>query len=267
MASRVTRDHHNLRRNLKLNGNYISNEGSNKGIIINDSGTGYLPPAATSPQYPALIELTEVVVRDPGIGYNCGVDQLTITPSNGTVLSYQCDPFGKIKSVKVDKGGRFTELPNITMDTETGFNARFVPVFDIVRDPKPIEPFVGDVVQVYDLVGLQVVGYVDGKAYYGNTYYSEGIKYAGTTADTGSDIRVWDTRQESITQEAVLVGYVEGEPYYGATHRMPDGRLMTGEEHTSYSQVIDNPVTQSTLMSQSESDMESSSENITGGYS
>ena len=48
---------------------------------------------------------------------------------------------------------------------------------------------------------------------------------------------------------------------------MPDGRLMTGEEHTSYSQVIDNPVTQSTLMSQSESDMESSSENITGGYS
>ena len=236
-------------------------------VIINDSGTGYLPPAATSPQYPALIELTEVVVRDPGIGYNCGVDQLTITPSNGSVLSYQCDPFGKIKSVKVDKGGRFTELPKIMMDTETGFNAKFVPVFDIVRDPKPIEPFVGYVVQVYDLVGLSVVGYVDGKAYYGNTYYSEGIKYAGTTADTGSDIRVWDTRQESITQEAVLVGYVEGEPYYGATHRMPDGRLMTGEEHTSYSQVIDNPVTQSTLMSQSESDMESSSENITGGYS
>ena len=114
---------------------------------------------------------------------------------------------------------------------------------------------------------MQVVGYVDGKAYYGNTYYSEGIKYAGTTADTGSDIRVWDTRQESITQEAVLVGYVEGEPYYGATHRMPDGTLMTGEEHTSYSQIIDNPVAQSTLMSQSESDMESSSENITGGYS
>ena len=38
MASNVTRDHHNLRRNLNLNGNYISNDGGDEGITINDSG-------------------------------------------------------------------------------------------------------------------------------------------------------------------------------------------------------------------------------------
>jgi len=167
-------------------------------VIIRDSGNGYLPPAQTVPQYPALLTLTEVVVKDPGIGYNCGVDKLTITPSNGTVLSYKCDPFGKIKSVSVDKGGRFTKLPHISMDTETGFNAKFVPFFDIVRDPKPIEPVSTDVVQVYDLIGLDAVGYVDGKAYYGNTYFIGGIKYAGTDSNNGTDIRVYDTRVDSI---------------------------------------------------------------------
>jgi hypothetical protein len=38
MASNVTRDHHNLRRNLKLNGKYISNDGGNEGILIDDAG-------------------------------------------------------------------------------------------------------------------------------------------------------------------------------------------------------------------------------------
>ena len=38
MAGRVTRDHHNLRRNLKLNDNYISNDGGDEGISIADDG-------------------------------------------------------------------------------------------------------------------------------------------------------------------------------------------------------------------------------------
>ena len=53
-----------------------------------------------------------------------------------------CDPFGKIKSVSVDKGGRFTELPQIRMNTETGLNASFVPNFDIIRDPQPVDPVI-----------------------------------------------------------------------------------------------------------------------------
>ncbi len=111
-------------------------------VIVRDSGQGYLPPPQTVPQYPAVLELTGVTVTNPGFNHNCGVDTIEIIPSNGTVLSYNCDPFGKIKSVSVDKGGRFTELPQIRMNTETGINATFVPNFDIIRDPEPIDPVI-----------------------------------------------------------------------------------------------------------------------------
>ena len=168
-------------------------------VIVNDSGLGYLPPAGTTSQYPAVLTLTEVRVKNPGFNYNCGVDKLTITPSNGTVLTYKCDPFGKIRSVSVDQRGSFTQLPNIAMDTESGFNASFIPVFEINRDPEEVRLIdQSQLVRVYDLVGLTLNGYVDGKAYYGNVYFVGGTKYAGTTTSDGTDIRVYDTRLESI---------------------------------------------------------------------
>ena len=172
-------------------------------VIIRDSGKGYLPPAQTVPQYPAIIELTGVTVTNPGFNHNCGVDTIEIIPSNGTVLSYSCDPFGKIRSVSVDKGGRFTELPQIRMNTETGFNATFVPDFSIIRDPQPVEPVLTDVVQVFDLVGLNINGYVDGKPYYGNVYYVNGIRYAGTSANSGTNIVVYDTQLASVQKKPI----------------------------------------------------------------
>ena len=172
-------------------------------VIIKDSGQGYLPPPQTVPQYPAIIELTGVTITNPGFNHNCGVDTIEVIPSNGTVLSYSCDPFGKIRSVSVDKGGRFTELPQIRMNTETGFNATFVPDFSIVRDPQPVEPVLTDVVQVFDLVGLNINGYVDGKPYYGNVYYINGIRYAGTSDKSGTNIVVYDTQLASVQKRPI----------------------------------------------------------------
>ena len=172
-------------------------------VIIKDSGQGYLPPPQTVPQYPAIIELTGVTITNPGFNHNCGVDTIEVIPSNGTVLSYSCDPFGKIRSVSVDKGGRFTELPQIRMNTETGINATFVPDFSIVRDPQPVEPVLTDVVQVFDLVGLNINGYVDGKPYYGNVYYVNGIRYAGTSVNSGTNIVVYDTQLASVQKRPI----------------------------------------------------------------
>ena len=170
-----------------------------KRVVVLDTGFGYLPPPQTVPQYPALIKLTDVVVTNAGINYDCGVDKLTVTPNNGTVLSYECGAFGKITKVKVEKGGNFTELPRITMPSDQGLNARFVPVFDIIRDPfVPEVAPPSDVVQVFDLVGANITGYVDGKSYYGNVYFADGVKYAGTSAAGGTKIRVYDSRPESI---------------------------------------------------------------------
>jgi hypothetical protein len=171
-------------------------------VIVKDSGQGYLPPAQTVPQYPAVLELTGVTVTNPGFNYG-DADSIEMIPSNGSALSYDLDPFGKIKSVSVDKSGRFTELPRIRMNTETGFNATFVPDFSIIRDPQPVDPVITDVVQVFDLVGLNINGYVDGKPYYGNVYFERGIKYAGTSDKSKTDIVVYNTRLESLQRRVV----------------------------------------------------------------
>ena len=172
-------------------------------VIVKDSGQGYLPPPQTVPQYPAILELTGVTVTNPGFNHDPTVDEIIIEPANGTQLSYTTEPFGKIKSVSVNRSGRFTELPQIRMNTETGFNATFVPNFDIVRDPQPVEPVITDVVQVYDLVGLNINGYVDGKPYYGNVYYINGIRYAGTSDKSGTNIIVYDTQLASVQKRAI----------------------------------------------------------------
>ena len=179
-------------------------------VIVRDSGQGYLPPPQTVPQYPAVLELTGVTVTNPGFNYGDD-DLIEMIPSNGSVLSYDLDPFGKIKSVSVNKGGRFTELPRIRMNTDTGLNAAFVPNFNIIRDPQPIDPVITqeDLVQVFDLVGLNINGYIDGKPYYGNVYYVNGIRYAGTSAQTsGTNIIVYDTRLASVQKRLDVAGTV-----------------------------------------------------------
>ena len=175
-------------------------DGQVVGVTVLDSGFGFLPAPSDAAQYPALVQLSDVTIQNSGFNYNPEKDtELTIEPNNGTVLKPVFGPFGRVKGVKVEKGGNFTDLPRITLPSDTGLNARFTPVFDIVRDPlvpqvAPLE----DVVQVYDTVGLDINGYVDGKAYYGNVYFEGGVKYAGS-GRSGSVVKVYDTIQDSVT--------------------------------------------------------------------
>ena len=111
-------------------------------------------------------------------------------------LTYNCDSFGRIRSVNIVSRGCYSELPSITMRSNTGVNASFVPLFEVTRDPEVSgrDSSTG-VVQVFDLVGLTLQGYVDGTEYYGNVAFEDGIKYAGTR-NTG--VRVYETRAQSI---------------------------------------------------------------------
>ena len=178
----------------------VKNGSVDKAIVV-EGGVGYQPPRETVPQYPALLRLSEVRVQNPGINYS-PEDELTITPNNSTILKPTLGPFGKVKSVKVVKGGTFTDLPDISLPSTTGVNASFTPVFEVIRDPlvAQVAASPADVVQVFDLVGLNVTGYVDGKRYYGNVYYDSGVKYAGVEKTGGRTVRVYDTRRDSIPQ-------------------------------------------------------------------
>ena len=214
----------------------VENGSVTKAIVV-DSGQGYLPPRETTPQYPALLKLSEVRIENPGLNYS-PEDKLTITPNNGTVLTHTLSPFGKVESVKVKKGGTFTDLPDIDLPSDTGINASFTPVFEVVRDPLvPQVASPSDIVRVYDLIGLNITGYIDGKPYYGNTFYENGIKFAGTKP-SGNPVRVYENRQSSIAKQSVLVGFVDGQPYYGDFHTMANGNIMTGGKHTPFSRPI-----------------------------
>jgi hypothetical protein len=168
-------------------------------VIVSDPGNGYLKPISQNQGYPVSLKLKKVIVENPGINYNPGVDELRITPNNGTKLDYKSNPFGKIGEVKVlDPGFGFTEYPEIRLISETGVNASFRPVFEVVRDPI-VTP--ERLLQVTDLVGLKQTGYINGRAYFGSVYYDQGVKFTGLYETIGDPIRVYDTLQESITSE------------------------------------------------------------------
>ena len=159
------------------------------------------------PGYPVQLKLKEVLVEDPGINYNCGVDEITIEPSNGAELSYECNTFGRIVKVTVENPGMgFTEKPIIRMPSETGVNFKAVPLFEIERDPPAA--LTGDIpldklIQVTDLVGLKQTGYYDGRPYYGAVFFKDGVRYAGYYETAGPLVQIYDTLQESIDGEVV----------------------------------------------------------------
>ena len=183
----------------------IDGKGLVTDVIVEDPGSGFFPPADGPGGYPVLLKLKEVLVKDTGINYNCGVDELTIEPANGAELEYECDTFGRIKNINViNPGVGFTETPIIRMPSRTGVNFKAVPLFEVERDP--VAALTGEVpldklVQVTDLVGLKQTGYVDGRAYYGAVFYKDGIRYAGYFETAGQQIQVYDTLQESIDAE------------------------------------------------------------------
>ena len=252
----------------------VKNGSLNKAIVV-DGGQGYQPPAGGGlqdlkdqdlqtlrgidnvPQYPALLRLSEVRVQNPGINYS-PEDELTITPNNSTILKPTLGPFGNVESVKVSKGGTFTDLPDIYLPSTTGVNASFTPVFEVIRDPllAQVATSPSDIVRVYDLIGLNINGYIDGKPYYGNIFYENGIKFAGIK-ERSNPIRVYENRQSSIAKKSILVGFVDGKPYYGDSHRMAKGGIMTGSKHTSFSKPITK--TSGTQITSSKSTSESSS--------
>jgi hypothetical protein len=174
-------------------------------VVVDDPGNGYPKPPDSGTgdnTYPVTLELDGIEVVNPGINYNCGVDQIVLQPSNGASLSYECDTFGRIVKVNVDRPARgFTRQPTITMPSDTGVNFQAVPRFRVVRDPVGPEILQEQIIQVTDLVGLKLTGYVGGRAYYGSVFYKEGVRYAGVYETPGQLIQVYDTLQESINAE------------------------------------------------------------------
>ena len=76
---------------------------------------------------------------------------------NGAELKIEVDSLGSVTKVDVINGGiGFTEDPNIYIESDTGYNAKLMPVFKVNRvgediDPQAVAPT--GVIKVIDCVG------------------------------------------------------------------------------------------------------------------
>jgi hypothetical protein len=192
----------------------ISGKGVVTDIIVTDPGNGFLPPVSPLPPPPSTVSVTPSDVPGAGVGApGAGVGppdaDVGVSPTIITIVPPSGAP--------------------------TGINARFIPQFEVVRDPIVVNP--QQLLQVTDLVGLKQTGYVNGRPYYGSVYYDRGIRYAGFYETVGEPVRVYDTLRESITAQVTT---------------LPSAILRQGTDIRSNDPLLNIPGTvQSTLSSNS----------------
>lgn len=115
-------------------------------------------PRSSTGQYPVVLTLCNVEVENGGINYSPN-DKIVVTPDNGSVLEPVYGAFGVLEKVNIISVGiGFTERPQITIQSETGYNAVITPVLcvnrigDIPEDQVVLPP--GEkILNVVDCVG------------------------------------------------------------------------------------------------------------------
>jgi hypothetical protein len=148
------------------NGNVVEvlqGQGQITPVIITESGVITTPDSTTETfdqnedSYQILISIDDLAVLNEGINYSKS-DKIIITPNNGAIIEPIFGDFGNIVDVNVISGGQgFTDVPEITIQSETGINAVLVPVFNFQRiddlDIVSIPDLDTKVVNVVDCVG------------------------------------------------------------------------------------------------------------------
>ena len=120
---------------------------------IDKSKGGPFPSLGTG-DYPVVLEIEDINILDTGFGYDSN-DKVVV--GNGAELKIEVDSLGSVTKVDVINGGiGFTEDPNIYIESDTGYNAKLMPVFKVNRVGEEIAPeevSAGAVLSVIDCVG------------------------------------------------------------------------------------------------------------------
>jgi hypothetical protein len=108
--------------------------------------------------YPVIMQLCEVYVKKTGVNYS-PTDTIRVEPPNGAEVVPIFGPYGSIVGVEViSKGEGFLEVPDLIIESETGYNAILVPIMCVNRKGDDLEGELTPedktkVVQVIDCVG------------------------------------------------------------------------------------------------------------------
>ena len=177
-------------------------------IILVSGGEGYTPSVDNPVNDITINTENPATVVTPGVGYTPDTSGGTPgTPGGDTVI----DNIGNVYDIEVDENGGIIKLivrgelkfPQITgevefeINSQTGFGAILKPRFK----RRPIEPQ-GEVKQVIDCISKDddLVGYVNGKAYYGpfHIHPTNGRKMVGATHTSAPHQYIYDTQAESL---------------------------------------------------------------------
>ena len=119
-----------------------------------DKPTGGSSPSLGTGDYPVVLEIESINIVNPGFGYDPN-DKVVV--GNGAELKIKTDDLGSIVGVDVINGGiGFTEDPDIYIESDTGYNAKLMPVFKVNRVGDEVAPEAVDataIIQVIDCVG------------------------------------------------------------------------------------------------------------------
>lgn len=109
-------------------------------------------PTSNDGQYPITLEIGDVLISDPGFGYNQN-DKIIISPNNGAEMRPEYDSLGSLKKVElISLGQGFTEFPDVYIESNTGYNAKITPIFNVRRVDGEEVP-VSQIINVIDCVG------------------------------------------------------------------------------------------------------------------
>ena len=140
---------------------------------ITDGGSGY--------------EVDTTTASDGNTDYNLTID-------NGVIIS--ATPINNVK---------ITEIPKIIVSSPTGIGALIKPIIGRL----PLTPQ-GEVIRVIDCVGPEtnnLVGYVNGKPYYGpyHIHPTKGVKMVGIAHTSSPHEIIYDTPEQSFTPTVIGV--------------------------------------------------------------
>ena len=119
-----------------------------------DKPTGGSFPSLDTGDYPVVLEIDDINVLEPGFGYDPN-DKVVV--GNGAEIKIKTDALGSVTGVDVVNGGiGFNEDPDIYIESESGYNAKLMPIFKVNRVGEDIAPELvstGAAIQVIDCVG------------------------------------------------------------------------------------------------------------------
>ena len=101
-----------------------------------------------------VLEIDDINVLEPGFGYDPN-DKVVV--GNGAEIKIKTDALGSVTGVDVVNGGiGFNEDPDIYIQSESGYNAKLMPIFKVNRVGDDVAPEAVDataIIQVIDCVG------------------------------------------------------------------------------------------------------------------